>query len=558
MDYALIGYPLSDQFRDQFEKVTASVPHYLGLPELRRMSLPRLIKTLAGLKADRLFIALESNSGATLLPVFYCFAALMRARQIQLVHPDLRCEAISRWRTLCSPASVLTATIDGQFKLRRCQRDVAALNKLPRIAVQSPTSGRVLFVKSNLWIGVKAGGSVGHIAGVVNGLVKHGYPIDFVANERPLMVDPSVNFHAVPPPVTYGVPYESNLYRYQYAIDRQLQSITADNSYHFIYQRMSVSNYSGVVLSRLQKLPLVLEYNGSEAWTSANWGTPPNNLKLAQACEDACLRHAHLIVTVSDVLRDELIDRGVDAHRVVSYPNCIDPQTFRPERYSNEHRADLLRKWGIPDDAVVAAFVGTFGQWHGVEILAEAIRRLVLEHGDWLRQSKVHFLVVGDGLGMPAVRQILADKRCSPFYTLTGLVPQAEAPAYMAAAQVLLSPHVENQDGSRFFGSPTKLFEYMAMGKAIIASDLEQIGEVLKVSLRSEALPSHDADPNLRQFLSILCRPGDVDSLLRGIRFLVEYPSWRHVLGNNARNEALTKYTWDRHVAAIIDRLSVI
>ena len=50
----------------------------------------------------------------------------------------------------------------------------------------------------------------------------------------------------------------------------------------------------------------------------------------------------------------------------------------------------------------------------------------------------------------------------------------------LAACDVLASPHMGNPDGTRFFGSPTKLFEYMAMGRAIVASDLEQIGEVLE------------------------------------------------------------------------------
>jgi glycosyltransferase involved in cell wall biosynthesis len=122
-------------------------------------------------------------------------------------------------------------------------------------------------------------------------------------------------------------------------------------------------------------------------------------------------------------------------------------------------------------------------------------------------------------------------------------------------ADMLLSPHVKNSDGSQFFGSPTKLFEYMAMAKGIIASDLEQIGEVLRNSLHRDRLPT--ADPcGDESFLALLTPPGDADALAASICFLVEHPRWCARLGANARAEALRKYTWRHHVSALLERMS--
>ena len=104
----------------------------------------------------------------------------------------------------------------------------------------------------------------------------------------------------------------------------------------------------------------------------------------------------------------------------------------------------------------------------------------------------------------------------------------------------MVSPHVANTDGTRFFGSPTKLFEYMSMGKAIVASDLEQIGTILKTSLRSDDLPAGDPQEQERR-LALLCPPGDVEALEGALRFIVGRPAWRKTLGANARAEVLAK-----------------
>lgn len=108
----------------------------------------------------------------------------------------------------------------------------------------------------------------------------------------------------------------------------------------------------------------------------------------------------------------------------------------------------------------------------------------------------------------------------------------------MAACDVLVSPHVPNPDGTPFFGSPTKLFEYMAMGKGIVASDLDQIGEILEHGQTAW-----------------MVKPGDVESLAEGLRVLIEDEDLRKRLGQAARQEVVGKFTWKQHTAKIIDKL---
>jgi glycosyltransferase involved in cell wall biosynthesis len=415
----------------------------------------------------------------------------------------------------------------------------------------------VAYLKTNLWFGLKAGGSVGHVAGVANALARRCDTVDLLAVERPPLLDPAVRHHVVQNAGAFGYPYELNYYRYERRFSRRARQVFAVSRPDAVYHRVSLANYSGLRLARRLRVPLIIEFNGSEVWVSRHWGRPLLLPGVAESAEDVSLQHADLIVTVSKVLEDQLIAKGIRRERILVHPNCVDPRQFDPAAFTREDRAALLKQYGIAEASVVCGFIGTFGAWHGVNVLADTIRRLALEQPDWLRGHQVHFLIVGDGMLMPTVREILSGGEVAPFVTLTGLVPQHAAPRYLAASDVLLSPHVRNPDGTPFFGSPTKLFEYMAMGKGIVASDLEQIGDVLRRSYRASALPSHacaEDDPSL----SVLIEPGSIEQLAAGLKFFVERPDYRRILGRNAREEVLRHYTWDRNVEELLSRLDTV
>src|SRR4029079_636814 len=115
-------------------------------------------------------------------------------------------------------------------------------------------------------------------------------------------------------------------------------------------------------------------YNGSEVWVARNWGRPLRYESLALAAEGASFRHAHLVVTVSRVLADELVTRGVEPARVVWHPNGVDADRFAPDGTTQTERDALRDRYRIQRNAVLITFVGTFGQWHGVHVLARAAR----------------------------------------------------------------------------------------------------------------------------------------------------------------------------------------
>ena len=181
------------------------------------------------------------------------------------------------------------------------------------------------------------------------------------------------------------------------------------------------------------------------------------------------MRSADAIAVVSRALKDRLTDNGFDETKILVNPNGVDPALYTIQADGNNVR----RKYNL-DEKIVVGCVSTFGPWHGLPVLVDAVEDVVKIN------NNIHFLLIGDGELRNQVEKTIRDKNLEPYVTLTGIIPHKDVPEYLAACDILVSPHPPLADGSEFFGSPTKLFEYMATGKGIVASNLGQIGEVLK------------------------------------------------------------------------------
>jgi glycosyltransferase involved in cell wall biosynthesis len=555
-DLVISNHPLSAAYREALTERVVSALEFEHLNELRLLSPVAAVMRLRAHRARRCIVAIEEPSSYAVLPVLKLMAITTRARGLEIVHPDYRRESFSRSRALLSLVGVFAASLDGFRAGRSHRRGIQRLARESRSSVELRSNRTILFVNPNMWFGVRAGGAVSHMTGVVNAFTDLGYRVD-VASAMSLSLRTGSTNHTLALSEHLGLPEETNYYRFQQRILAQLIALAASNNYDFIYQRMSVHNYVGVALSRLVGLPLVLEYNGSEVWAAENWGRPLKSRGLALGAEDVCLRHAHLVVVVSEALRREVIERGVEPHRVVRYPNGFDPAVFTPDRFGPDDIAACRAGLAIPRDAVVATFVGTFGRWHGVDVLARTIRRLATENREWLTATKLRFLLIGDGAKMAEVRQILGEA-CSDFVVLPGLLSPGAVPVHLAASDILLAPHVANEDGSEFFGSPTKIFEYMAMSRAIIASRLAQIAEVLSPGASVRDL-SRELPPEQRpDDLALLVTPNSDEELARGIQILATNPAWRARLGAQARRRALERHTWKRHVTEILKGLGAV
>jgi len=397
--------------------------------------------------------------------------------------------------------------------------------RAPRLLpARRPSS--VLYLRSDLWRGLKAGGSVGHVAGMAEAFRREGQRVSFLAADPPAGVDrEAMPVHQVAPPALLRVSRAAARFEHSFHLAREGARLFEADPPGFIYHRFDEGSLAGVLLARRLATPLVLEYNGSGVWIAENWDRPLPHRGTFVAIEKANLRHAHLLVTVSDVLRDHVLEQGVEDHRVLVCPNGVDPGIYHPDRDGSEVRARL----GLEGRRVVG-FIGTFGPWHGAPVLARAAAEILKKNPD------TAFLFVGDGPERGRTEAILREEGVAQRCRFTGMIPQEMAPDYLAACDLFASPHVPNGDGTRFFGSPTKLFEYMAMGRAIVASRLEQIAEVLE-----------------HEKTGLLVPPGDAASLAAALDRLLGDPSLAARLGAAARERAATHHTWEANARAILD-----
>ncbi len=546
-------HPLTNAFSEQIEKICGPVDLYYNAAELRKSSLPAALRELRRLQADKLIIALETDAGRALIGPLSIAASFTRAKSIEVVWPDLRVEPIYRLGAVRQVGQSIYDTLSSRRALARSMRAGTDIQRISMPRAVPPSAGkRILYLDANISLGTSVGGSIGHTAGVIDGFLQHGFEVDY-ASLKPIPTDRTgARWLKLEPESLLAIPPELNFYKYADVIERKIAPLHRANPWSFIYQRFSLHNFIGPRLGRKLNIPVVMEYNGSEAWAAENWGTKLALHDAAIAAESTALGSADLLITVSDQLGYDLKRRGIPDSRIVVYPNCVDPDTFDAARFTSEELGALRDRHEIPRNALVAGFIGTFGQWHGVEFLAERIRHLVEENSGWLDSKKLHFMLVGDGLKMPLVRKIVGGEAIARYVTLTGLVAQAEAPKYLAASDLLISPHVPNADGSEFFGSPTKLFEYMAMEKPIVASALGQIGDVIS---GQGATKLGTMPPGSGKMGGFLFDPGDASGFESMLQHVVNDMPEALKVAKAARVEVLNRYTWKRHVDAILDRM---
>jgi glycosyltransferase involved in cell wall biosynthesis len=385
----------------------------------------------------------------------------------------------------------------------------------------------IIYLRTDNFRGLQQGGSFTHFRGVVKGFDKLGYKINYIGSGKIEL--PNLNFpqNIIDYPKKFNFPEIPEIYYNWRFIPKSFKIIKKEKPL-FIYQRHSIFNVCGVMLSQLTEIPLILEYNGSESWVRQKWGGLLIFKNLCYFFENICLKKSDLICVVSQPIKDQLLKQGISGDKILVNYNGVDVDEFNPNTESSEIR----KKYNLGEKIIVGS-VSTFGVWHGMPILSQAVKSIIKKTEE--TEYKVHFLFIGEGVQKPECERIIQESGMKNYVTFCGTIPFTEIKKYLATCDILVASHIPNSDGTPFFGSPTKLFEYMAMSKGIVASDLDQIGEVLE-----------------HQKTAWLVKPGDINDLVYGIIKLIENKKLREELGKKVREEVSKKYTWEESVKKVI------
>jgi len=284
------------------------------------------------------------------------------------------------------------------------------------------------------------------------------------------------------------------------------------------------TNYSDLVSLRVAEefrfLPLVLEVNALIYQELEQIGRQ-HLAEFARSIEEPLWHLADAIRVVSGELKAMLIEHGVDPEKINVIYSGADVQAFAAQAHREAERARLK----IGEDQILFCYIGSFRYFHGLSEIIDAARQA--------NDPNVRFLMIGDGPRRQEMQRAVAQAGLNEQFHFLGAVPHERIPALLSAADVCLSLYPR---GQRMYFCPLKLLEYMAAGKAVLASAIGVQNEILK-----------------QNETAYLVGPG-TEPLAQAIQDLSRDAQLRETLGMNAALLIREKLTWN-HTAEKIEQL---
>ncbi|GFP22647.1 hypothetical protein HKBW3S44_00585 [Candidatus Hakubella thermalkaliphila] len=301
-----------------------------------------------------------------------------------------------------------------------------------------------------------------------------------------------------------------------------------------IYERYELTRTHFGIIGKLLGIPTLLEVN--IPILEVRFGKKKVLYKILKIFQKAHFSLYQGLITQTESLKNILQDDF--KKEIVVVPNGADPQLFKPQPGSDEKRADL----GLGQEERVIGFVGSFMPWHGLQDLVDAFE-IVCQ-----KDNSVRLLVIGGSRDQ--IGQLIEgnrDKRALKKIIFLGEIDYPLIPAYLDLCQVLVAPFNTKRDEGRrklydkygFWWCPIKLFEYMAMARPVVVSDVGEITAYLDGA-------------------GLTYREGDTRGLAESILRLLNNLEESSRMGERGRRLILEKYSWELHARRIEQILTAL
>ncbi|MBM3990920.1 MAG: glycosyltransferase family 4 protein [Planctomycetes bacterium] len=240
--------------------------------------------------------------------------------------------------------------------------------------------------------------------------------------------------------------------------------------------------------------------------------------RLRRALLRRAARGVRGIVAISGGVRDDLLALDIDARALTVEHDAFEPQRFEPRPTRSEARRAL----DLPPERAVVVYTGGLLPWKGVDVLVEAARRV-----------PEALVVIAGGMEQD-VAALRARSSGIPNVRIDGFQPPKQVALYLAAADVGVAPNRSTPAISARYTSPLKVFEAMAVGLPLVASDLPSLREVLR----------HGSD-------AWLVRADDAEELAGGLKKLLGDADLRRALGKSLAARS-AEHTWDARARRLV------
>lgn len=358
----------------------------------------------------------------------------------------------------------------------------------------------------------------------IQGVTRFGYPIDLAGapslNEVALResTDGIVYHRLIPeqPGREPKDPLEEYITRYSDALYelalRERPAVIHAASNHW-------NGLAAVIVAGRLGIPSVYEVRGlweiTEASRNSDWGESGAYRFISRMETEAALG-ATRVFTITTALKEELVRRGVPPSKITVVPNGVDTARFEP-RMRDEA---LATKWGLSQKTIIG-YVGSLVDYEGLHLLLKSAHEIKKERDDF------GVLIVGDGPEEKSVKELTKDLELEDIVKFTGRVTPEEVEAFYSIVDICPFPRLPLPVCEMV--SPLKPFEAMSLGKAIVASDVAALAEVI--------------DPDVT---GLLHEKGSQQSLTAQLTRLLEQPSLRKDLGERASDWVRNERSWRR------------